>query len=117
MKGQGRTMIVIGAIFIILFSMWILIGDRGGINLWNRIQNIGIFLEIVGDYIYKERTWTIPTLTALTAIAIAIATPYFSKKHKPSVSILYEKSMGDAFEEEHITTLELEKDDHQALST
>jgi len=112
MKGQDRTMIVIGVIFIILFSVWIVVGDMGKINLWNWVQTIWTFLNMIWDYIYKERTWTIPSLIAIVAILLHI-----SKKHKTSVGSSRKESMEDTFEEEHITTLELEKEDHQALST
>jgi predicted NACHT family NTPase len=112
MKGQDRTMIVIGVIFIILFSVWIVAGDMGKINLWNWVQTIYIFLNMIWDYIYKERTWTIPSLLTIVAILLHI-----SKKHKTSVGSPRKESMEDTFEEEHITTLELEKEDYQALST
>ena len=87
-------MIFIGLIFNILFYVWILTGDKG---------------RIILDYIYEERTWTIPSLVSLVAILIMVIL-HFSKKHKPSIIIPHKKSLVDTFEEEDISPFELEKE-------
>jgi hypothetical protein len=116
MKRPYRKIIIIGLIFIILLSVWVLIGYKGGINLGNWKVSELKFLNFL-NYIYEERTWIIPTIATFVVGFISTILYIISKEHKPSVNDPSKKAFEDIFGEEDITPLEVEKEERQAIST